>query len=99
MLEINVAVALNKRMMTVYCKTSFDILKLLKVERAKKEKKKKKNFNIVSLGHLFMLEIKLDLIKQKLKHSCPFFYISNCCISFCFARQVKVKLQLQQLWE
>lgn len=41
MLEINVAVALNKRMMTVYCKTSFDILKSLKVERAKKEKKKK----------------------------------------------------------
>lgn len=41
MLEINVAVALNKRMMTVYCKTSFDISKLLKVERAKKEKKKK----------------------------------------------------------
>lgn len=28
-------------MMTVYCKTSFDISKLLKVERAKKEKKKK----------------------------------------------------------
>lgn len=44
MLEINVAVALNKRMMTVYCKTSFDISKLLKVERAKKEKKKKKEF-------------------------------------------------------
>lgn len=42
MLEINVAVALNKRMMTVYCKTCFDILKLLKVERAKKEKKKKR---------------------------------------------------------
>lgn len=41
MLEIDVAVALNKRMMTVYCKTSFDISKLLKVERAKKEKKKK----------------------------------------------------------
>lgn len=41
MLEINVAVALNKRMMTVYCKTSFDISKLLKVERAKIEKKKK----------------------------------------------------------
>lgn len=86
MLEINVAVALNKRMMTVYCKTSFDISKLLKVERAKKEKKKK-NFNIIFLGHQFMLEIKLDLIKQKLKHSC-----SNYCISFCFARQVKVKL-------
>lgn len=42
MLEINVAVALNKRMMTVYCETSFDISKLLKVERAKKEKKKKR---------------------------------------------------------
>lgn len=27
-------------MMTVYCKTSFDILKLLKVERAKKKRKK-----------------------------------------------------------
>lgn len=98
MLEINVAVALNKRMMTVYCKTSFDISKLLKVERAKKEKKKKKNFNIVSLGHQFMLEIKLDLIKQKLKHSCPFFIFLTTVFYFVLPVKLKSNYNFNSYW-
>lgn len=98
MLEINVAAALNKRMMTVYCKSSFDILKLLKVERAKNEKKKNKNFNIVSLGHQFMLEIKLDLIKQKLKHSCPFFVFLTTVFHFVLPVKLKSNYNFNSHW-
>lgn len=53
MLEINVVVVFNKRMMIVYCKIFFDILKLLKVEWVKKEKKKKR------ILILFFLDINL----------------------------------------